>query len=68
MYVTFVCQTFFRTLLSKVGGWDLVLWLMEDNLRWKTTFSGEATSKHGRRLGFGMLTVLMNIRSTEVLC
>ena len=26
-YITFVCQKTFRTLLSKVGGWDLVCWL-----------------------------------------
>ena len=31
------------------------------------TFSGEATSKQGRRLRFGLLTVLTNIRSTKVL-
>ena len=24
-----------------------VLWLVEDNLRWETTFGGEATSKEG---------------------
>ena len=40
---------------------------MEDDLWWKTTFSGEATSKEGRRLRFGTLTVLTNIRSTKVL-
>ena len=29
--------------------------------------SGEATSKQGRKLRFGMLTVLTNIRSIKVL-
>ena len=38
----------------------------ENDLQWKTTFSGEATSKQGRRLRFGMLTVLTDIRSTKV--
>ena len=40
---------------------------MEDNLWWKTIFGGEAASKQGRRLRFGMLTELTNIRSTKVL-
>ena len=40
---------------------------VEDNPEWKTTFGGEATSKQGRRLKFGMLTVLTNIRSAKVL-
>ena len=40
---------------------------MEDDLWWKTTFGGEATSKQGRRLRFVMLIVLTNIRSTKVL-
>ena len=44
-----------------------VLWLLEDDLWWKTTFIGEANSKQGRRLRFGMLTVLTNIRSIKVL-
>ena len=34
--------------------------LVEDDLQWKTTFSGEATSKQGRRLIFGILTLLTN--------
>ena len=38
--------------------------LVEDDLQWKTTFSGGATSKQGRELRFGILTVLTNIRST----
>ena len=37
-----------------------VLLKVEDDLWWKTTFSGEATSKEGRRLRFGTLTVLTN--------
>ena len=41
--------------------------MVDDNLWWKMTFGGEATSKQGRRLRFGMLTVLTNIRSTMVL-
>ena len=40
---------------------------MEDNLQWKTTCGEKATSKQGRRLKFGMLTVLTNIRSSKVL-
>ena len=32
---------------------------MEDDLRWKMTFGGEATSKQGRKLRFGILTVLI---------
>ena len=35
--------------------------LVEDNIWWKTA------SKQGRRLRFGMLTVLTNIRPTKVL-
>ena len=34
---------------------------VEDDLQWKTT------SKQGRRLKFGMLTVLTNTKSTKVL-
>ena len=41
--------------------------LVEDDLWWKMTFGGEASSKQGRKLIFGMLTVLTNIRSTMVL-
>ena len=37
-----------------------VLWLVEDNLRWKTS------SKQGRRLRFGMFTILTNIWLTKV--
>ena len=40
---------------------------VEDDLRGKMTFSGGAISEQGRRLRFGMLTVLTNIRSTKVL-
>ena len=43
--VSFVRQKKFRPLLSKVGGWDLVCWLLSQILdqprcygRWKTTF------------------------------
>ena len=39
---------------------------MEDDLLWKMTFGGETTSKQGRKLKFGMLTFLTNIRSTKV--
>ena len=51
----------------------MVLWYVEDdfsvedNLQWKTTLSGEATSKQGRKLRFSMLTALTNIRSTKML-
>ena len=38
-----------------------------DDLWWKMTISGEATFKQGRRLRFGILIVLTNIRSTKVL-
>ena len=40
---------------------------VEDDLLWKMTFSGEATSKQGRGLRFGILTLLTNIRSSKVL-
>ena len=33
--------------------------MVEDDLWWKTTFGGVATSKQGRKLRFGMLTVLI---------
>ena len=38
-----------------------VLWYVEDDLWWKTTFGGETTSKQGRRLRFGIMTVVTNI-------
>ena len=38
---------------------------VEDDLQWKTTCGGKATSKQGRRLKFGMLTVFRNIRSSK---
>ena len=41
-----------------------VLWYVEDDLWWKTTFGGETAFRQGRRLRFDMLTVLTNIRST----
>ena len=41
--------------------------LVEDALQLKRPFGGETTSKQGRKLRLGMLTVLTNIRSIKVL-
>ena len=52
--------------------------LVKNDLRWKSTFGGRrpsvednlqlrATSKQGKKLRFGMLTVITNIRSIKVI-
>ena len=65
------------SMMTKRGGVKDNLWCMmtfgerqpsvEENLQWKTTCGGKATNKQGRRLKFGILTVVTNINSTKVL-
>ena len=55
-----------QTVLTNIRS-TKVSWQVDDDLWWKTNFGGEATSKQGRKLKFGMLIVLTNIRSTKML-
>ena len=45
----------------------MVLWYVEDDFSVEDDLQWKTTSKQARRLRFGMLTTLKNIRSTKVL-